>query len=128
VSKGDAWLPAPRGWSATMKRWLASSTERLEPAIRWTAPIDDGHGPCQICLDEIRAVGVEDLAQIVEHRIDRLPGRTVHWLRFVGGGELRYAVDGRGQVVTLCATGIRGSVSPGRILTFGAWRPERALR
>ena len=111
-----------------MKRWLASSTERVPPAVRWTALIDDGHGPYQVCLDEIGAVGIEDLAQVLEHRIARAAGRTSHWLRFVGGGELRYTVDGRGQVVELCATGIRGAVSHGRVLTFGAWTLERALR
>ena len=103
-----------------MKRWLARSGGQMDPAVRWVAVIEDGGATCQVSLDEIRAVRVEDLSQVLEHRIARIVGSTSHVIRFIGGGELRYAYNNRGQVIELSATGIRGMVSPSREVTFGA--------
>ena len=121
-------LPAPLGWSTTMKRWLARTASRPDPAVRWTAMIDDGSAASQVALDEIRAVRVEDLSQVLDHRIARIMGSTSHVIRFIGGGELRYAYNSRGQVIELSATGIRGVVSANRIITFGALGLDQAER
>src|SRR5690349_5258045 len=72
VTKPQTSLPAPLGWSTTMKRWLAGTAGRTDPAVRWMAAIDDGSGTSQVSLDEIRAVRVEDLSQVLEHRIARI--------------------------------------------------------
>ena len=112
--------PAPLGWSTTMKRWLAGTMGGTEPAVRWMAVINDGDGTSQVSLDEIRAVRVEDLSQVLDHRIARIMGSTSHVIRFIGGGELRYAYNSRGQVIELSATGIKGVVSRNRVVTFGA--------
>jgi hypothetical protein len=103
-----------------MKRWLAGTTGRTDPAVRWMVAIENGSGASQVSLDEIRAVRVEDLSQVLDHRIARIMGSTSHVIRFIGGGELRYAYNSRGQVIELSATGIKGAVSPSRIVTFGA--------
>jgi hypothetical protein len=121
-------VPAPLGWSATMKRWLAQTTHRMDPAVRWVAVIEDGSGSSQVSLDEIQAVRVEDLSQVLEHRIARIVGCTSHVIRFIGGGELRYACNHRGQVIELSATGIRGTLSPSRIVTFGVLGLDRSER
>jgi hypothetical protein len=126
VNKPHTSRPAPPGWSTTMKRWLARTTSRLDPAVRWIAVIDDGHGPSQVSLDEIRAVRVEDLSQVLDHRIACVAGSTSHVIRFIGGGELRYACNDRGQVIELTATGIRGALSPNRVVTFGKLGLDRA--
>lgn len=120
MNKPHTSLPAPLGWSTTMKRWLAQTTNRMDPAVRWIAVIEDGRGSSQVSLDEIQAVRVEDLSQVLEHRIARIVGSTSHVIRFIGGGELRYAYNSRGQVIELSATGIKGAVSPSRVVTFGA--------
>ena len=88
--------------------------------MRWMAVINDGDGTSQVSLDEIRAVRVEDLSQVLDHRIARIMGSTSHVIRFIGGGELRYAYNSRGQVIELSATGIKGVVSRNRVVTFGA--------
>jgi hypothetical protein len=128
VNKPHTSPPAPLGWSATMKRWLARTASQTDPAVRWIAVIDDGNGTSQVSLDEIRAVRVEDLSQVLEHRIARIVGSTSHVIRFIGGGELRCAYNSRGQVIELSATGIKGALSPGRIVTFGALGLDRAER
>jgi hypothetical protein len=128
VNKPHTSLPAPMGWSTTMKRWLAQTASQVDPAVRWIAVIDDGNGSSQVSLDDIRAVRVEDLSQVLDHRIARIMGSTSHVIRFIGGGELRYAYNSRGQVIELSATGVKGAVSPGRVVTFGALGLDRADR
>lgn len=128
VNKPHTSLPAPLGWSTTMKRWLAGTTGRSDPAVRWMAAIGDGDGTSQVSLDEIRAVRVEDLSQVLEHRIARIVGSTSHVIRFIGGGELRYAYNSRGQVIELSATGVKGAVAPNRVVTFGALGLDQAER
>jgi hypothetical protein len=128
VNKPHTSLPAPLGWSTTMKRWLAQTASQVDPAVRWIAVIDDGNGSSQVSLDDIRAVRVEDLSQVLDHRIARIMGSTSHVIRFIGGGELRYAYNSRGQVIELSATGVKGAVSPGRVVTFGALGLDRAER
>lgn len=128
MNKPNTTVLAPLGWSTTMKRWLAGTTSRTDPAVRWIAAIDDGSGMSQVSLDEIRAVRVEDLSQVLDHRIARIMGSTSHVIRFIGGGELRYAYNNRGQVIELSATGVKGAVSPNRIVTFGALGLDRAER
>ena len=116
----DANQPAaPAGWSGTMRRWLAAS-QPAEQALLMVASLDDGDRTVQMPLDEIRAVQVEDLAQVLDHRIARIMGSTSHVLRFVGGGELRYVYNSRGRVIELSSTGVRASVSPERVVRFGA--------
>ena len=128
MNKPHTSLPAPLGWSTTMKRWLAQTASQMDPAVRWIAVIDDGNGSSQVSLDEISAVRVEDLSQVLDHRIARIMGSTSHVIRFIGGGELRYAYNSRGQVIELAATGIKGAVSPGQVVTFGAFGLDRAER
>ena len=120
MNKPHTSLSAPPGWSTTMKRWLAGAADRADTAVRWTAAIDDGNCTSQVSLDEIRAVRVEDLSQVLDHRIARIMGSTSHVIRFIGGGELRYAYNSRGQVIELTAKGVKGAVSPNRVVTFGA--------
>jgi hypothetical protein len=102
-----------------MRRWLAA-VQPAEPALRMVASLDEGHRTLQIPLDEIRAVQVDDLAQVVDHRIVRIMGSTSHVVRFVGGGELRYVYNSRGQVIELSSSGVHASVSPERVVIFSA--------
>jgi hypothetical protein len=103
-----------------MRRWLAA-IQPAGPALRMVASLDAGHRTVQIPLDEIRAaVQVDDLAQVLDHRIARIMGSTSDVLRFVGGGELRYVYNSRGQVIELSSTGVRASVSPERAVSFSS--------
>jgi hypothetical protein len=94
-----------------MRRWLAT-IQPAEQALRMVASLDDGHRTVQIPLDEIRTVQVDDLAQVLEHRIARIMGGTSHVVRFVGGGELRYVYNSRGQVIALSSSGVHAPVLP----------------
>jgi hypothetical protein len=115
-------LPAPTGWSETMRRWLAS-TQPLESAMRLVVSAHDGDQTVRVALEEIRAVRVDDMAQVLAHRIARIMGSTSHVVQFIGGGELRYVHDNQGQVIELSSAGVRVSISPQRVLSFGV--PDR---
>lgn len=121
-------LPAPLGWSTTMRRWLAASTQPAEPALRMVVSVDDGERTLRVALDEISAVRVDDLAEVLEHRIARIVGSTSHVVRFIGGGELRYAYNSRGQVIELSAEGVRAAISPQRVVSFSAQDQGRSWR
>ena len=110
-----------------MRRWLGA-IQPAEAALRLVASVYDGHRTVQIPLDEIRAVRVDDLAQVLDHRIARIMGSTSHVVRFVGGGELRYVYDSRGQVIELSSSGVQASVSPQRVVSFSAPDGERPWR
>ena len=109
----------PAGWSGTMRRWLAA-VQPAEPALRMVASLGEGNRTLQIPLDEIRAVQVDDLAQVLDHRIAPSMGSTSHVVRFVGGGELRYVYNSRGQVIELSSGGVHASVSPERVMSFSS--------
>jgi hypothetical protein len=60
----------------------------MAPGIRhsaFTTPDGDIHSefPC------IRSVGIRDLAQVVDHRINRVFDSVGHYIRFSNGGWLR---------------------------------------
>jgi hypothetical protein len=116
---GENGPAAPTGWSRTMRRWLAA-IQPAEPALRMVASLDEGYRTVQIPLDEIRAVQLDDLAQVLDHRIARIMGSTSHVVRFIGGGELRHVYNSRGQVIELSSSGVRASVSPERVARFSA--------
>jgi hypothetical protein len=114
-------LGAPTGWSQTMRRSLAA-TQPAEPALRMMISADDGDRTVRLALDEISAVRVDDLAQVLDHRIHRSLGRTTHMVRFLHGRELRYACDHRGRLMELATVGPRSTVSDDGTVTFNSPR------
>jgi hypothetical protein len=102
-----------------MRRWLAGM-QPAESASHMMISVDDGSQTVRVALDEISAVCVDDLAQVLDHRIARILGSTSHVVQFIGGGELRYAYNSRGQVIELSAVGVLASISPQRVVSFSA--------
>lgn len=62
-------------------------------------------------LPNISAIGVADLAEVVEHRITRIFDSIAHHVRFHGGGELYYVFNRRGQVVELRSRALQLAIS-----------------
>ena len=80
----------------------------------------DAHGNILADLPRIRSVGIADLANVLSHRIVRIVGSTSHHVHFVGGGELRYVYNSRGELIELEAYNMKGSISPDLCVTFSA--------
>jgi hypothetical protein len=113
--------PVPRGWSRTMRRWLAAQDQVAE---HWTSVVlDQPSGPVRIPLESIKAVTVGNLSQVLDHRITRSLGRTAHMVRFLEGGELRYACDHLGQLTELAIVGLSSTVTDDCTVVFNPLPP-----
>jgi hypothetical protein len=111
--------PVPRGWSLTMRRWLAAQAAQNQVVEHWTAMVlDQPGGPVRIPLEAIKAVTVGNLSQVLDHRITRSLERTAHVVRFLDGGELRYACDHLGRLTELASLALRCTVSDDCTVVF----------
>lgn len=59
-----------------------------------------------------------NLSQVLDHRITRSLGRTAHVLRFLEGGELRYACDHLGRLTELASLALRCTVTDDCTVVF----------
>ncbi len=50
---------------------------------------------------KIHKVGVSNLCDIESHAITRIANSTSHFIRFVGGGDLRFAFTDKGELLEL---------------------------
>ena len=55
---------------------------------------------------DVNAVGIRDIAQVVEHRVNTILGSRSHFLRFCNGGCLQFAYNDAGQLIELSAEGL----------------------
>jgi hypothetical protein len=73
-------------------------------------------------LSTIKSVGIADLADVHSHEIVRIFGSVSHHVRFVGGGELRFVYNTRGELLELSASSVKGSISDDHRLVFMPYR------
>jgi hypothetical protein len=52
-------------------------------------------------VQTIRKVGISNLCDIESHTITRITSSTSHFVRFVGGGDLRFAFTDKGDLLEL---------------------------
>lgn len=111
--------PVPQGWSPTIRRWVAAQTTPALAAEHWTAAVlPQRGGPVRLPLEAIRSVTVGNLAQVLDHRVTRSLDRSVHVVRFLPGGELRFVYDDRGRLIELATVGLVSRVSADGTATF----------
>jgi hypothetical protein len=63
-------------------------------------------GDAVLQLDKIQSVGIRDITDVVEHRINTIVGTRSHMVRFFNGGVLTYAYNDSGQLIELCANNL----------------------
>ncbi len=93
----------------------------MAPGIRYsayTAPDGDIHSE----FPHIRSVGIRDLTQVVDHRINQVFDSVGHYVRFSNGGWLRYMFDRRGNMVEFYMIGLDGIMSVEGDITV--WQPH----
>jgi hypothetical protein len=54
-------------------------------------------------LATIEAVGIHNVIEVESHQINRVLGSTSHYIRFHGGGEVRFAYNDQGKLIELSA-------------------------
>jgi hypothetical protein len=111
--------PALHGWSPTIRRWVAAQTTPALAAEHWTAAVlQQPGGPVRIPLEAIKSVTIGNLAQVLDHRVTRSLDRSVHVVRFLPGGELRFVYDHQGRLIELATVGLSSRVSDDGTVTF----------
>lgn len=80
----------------------------------------DERGDLVATLEQIRRVGIADLAQVHSHSTTRVAGFTSHVVHFIGGGLLCYAYNERGKLIELSGRHLCGSLNPQNDLIFSA--------
>jgi len=78
-----------------------------------------GGGEANIELELVNAVTVENLSWVEQHTVTRIFDSVSHFVRFVGGGELRFAFSLEGDLLELSATGLRLRIEDDYRLVFG---------
>lgn len=78
----------------------------------------------EVTLECVGAVTVADLQWVEQHTITRLFDSVSHFIRFVGGGELRFAFNHAGDLLELSGEAVAMSImDEGETLVF---RPSQA--
>jgi hypothetical protein len=62
-------------------------------------------------ITEINSVGIRDIADVVEHRINTIVGSRLHMVRFVNGGTLTYAYNEAGELIELSSSSLAANIS-----------------
>ncbi len=75
-------------------------------------------GNWEIAVRQIKAIGIANLADVEVHLINNIAMSTSHFLRFRGGGELRFSYNQAGQVMELCWDKLNVAINPSGELTF----------
>jgi len=79
-----------------------------EPA-GWSLQHDDDGYVARV--PQIRVVGISDLSSIESYAVNRIANSTSHYVRFLNGGDLRFAYSDRGELLELSGHRIRFTIS-----------------
>lgn len=73
----------------------------------------------ELTLESVNAVTVADLTWVEQHTITRVFDSVSHFIRFIGGGELRFAFSFAGDLLELSAERVGMKITPdGETLIF----------
>jgi len=71
----------------------------------------DGRDNIEVSLDRVRRVGLASLADVLVHDIVQVAGLISHHVKLSNGGEVSFAFNQAGQLVTLSASKVRVSLN-----------------
>lgn len=108
----EGFSQVPLGWSPLMRQWLALSTPHQDS--EWQAATVSGDE--RVALSAVKAIRVEDLSSLDEHRTSTQGTSVWHDLRFRGGGELRFGVAEDGRIAALSVQGLSCRLQAGGVL------------
>ena len=78
----------------------------------------DQKGSASVHLKQIKSVGIHNLADVESHNINNIVGSISHYVRFIGGGEVRFVYNASGQLIELSATNVITTVSQNNEIVF----------
>jgi hypothetical protein len=102
-------------------RQLAEGESLVTP---WGARFVNNDGQITADMPRITSVGLCNLCEVRSHEVVRVAGMVSHSVFFVGGGQLRFAYNLRGELVELYSRGVSVAVSKdGRVMAAMAGSP-----
>jgi hypothetical protein len=69
------------------------------------------NGSFDFTIAEINTIGIRDIADVLEHRINSIVGSHLHMVRFVNGGLLTYAYNDAGELIELASSNLAADIS-----------------
>jgi hypothetical protein len=64
-------------------------------------------------FDTIKAIGLANLTDVETHAINRAFGSVSHYVKFIGGGEVRFSYNAQGEIMEFTATNAAAQVLNG---------------
>lgn len=73
--------------------------------------------PVSLHIESIKSVGIENLVDVEVHAINRLFNSVSHYIKFFGGGEVRFSYNSEGSLLEFAASKVDACITNGeRIL------------
>ena len=72
--------------------------------------------PVDMHIEMIKSVGVENLVDIEVHNINTVFGSVSHYIRFHGGGEVRFSYNAKGEILEFTAQRVDAQILNGERL------------
>lgn len=69
--------------------------------------------PLEINLQNIEAVGIENVVDVESYEISRLFNSVSHFIKFFGGGEVKFAYNQQGELLEFSAHQVTLSIKNG---------------
>lgn len=86
----------------------------------------DENGRANVNLRSVGAVGIHNLADVEAHNINSIVGSISHYVRFVGGGEVKFVYNASGQLIELSASNVVTTISKNNEIVFMRKKTEEA--
>lgn len=80
--------------------------------------------PVSLHIESIRSVGIENLIDVETHAINVLFGLVSHYVRFFGGGEVRFSYNAEGEVLEFATTNVDAAILDGERIILRR-RPDK---
>lgn len=72
--------------------------------------------PLSMHIESIKSVGIANIVDVEEHAINQLFGSVSHYVRFFGGGEVRFSYNAAGEILEFTASRVDVEVADGERL------------
>ena len=82
------------------------------------AAITMGDDGISINLEEIKSVGIKNVIDVEVHQINTIVGSRSHYIRFNGGGEVKFAYNQKGQLIEFSGKNVSLNLTPENELLF----------
>jgi len=87
------------------------SGKKIQIELSGTSVILKPDGSVEYETGKIKTVGIRNITEVLEHRINTIFDSRSHMVRFVNGGVLKYAYNGSGELIELSASNVAVVIS-----------------